>query len=217
MSEAYRDLCARLLACKRHIDATSDPKEHLGAGIEALRAVILYLRDDPLVDGAKLTDPLAELMSAAHDTLRGAKPPLFDHAPDGGGTKPENITAHTVQGCLAWYVEALTSRKIGRRKPAVAAQFVAAEARKAGIRATDGSEITIKRLLGWRAEIKAYRGPEGARQAFAAAKEAAGGEHLIYPKDDLAQARLERTIAEFIQNLARGFGSNSAPKAAHTI
>ena len=217
MSEAYRDLCAQLLACKRHIDATSDLKEHLGAGVEALRAVILYLRADPLVDGAALTDPLAELMSAAHDALRGAKPPLFEHAPDGGGTKPENITAHTVQGCLAWYVDALASRKIGRRNPAAAAQFVADKARKGGIRAADGSEISARRLKGWRAEINAGRGPAGARTAFATAKQAAGGERLLYPKDDLAQARLERLIVDAIDGLARAFGNNSAPRSVHTV
>jgi hypothetical protein len=216
MSEAYRDMCARLLECKRHRDRTSESKEHLGASLEALRAVLLYLRADPLVDGAGLTEPLADLASAANDALRGAKPALFAHAhePGGGGTRPKYLTAHTFQGTLAWYVEALASRKIGGRKPAVAAQFVADKARQIGIRSADGSEISAKRLLGWRAEIKGGRGPVGARQAFDCAKQVAGGEHLIYPKDDLAQARLERLIIDQMENLAAAFGSHSAPHAA---
>jgi hypothetical protein len=218
MSDAYRDFCARLLQCKRHRDATIDPKNHLGASIEALRAVILYLRADPLAEGAGLADPLADLMSAAHDALRGAKPELlFSHTPDGGGTKPEFLTAHVVQGSLAWYVEALANRKIGRRKPAVAAQFVADNARQIGIRTADGSEISAKRLLGWRAEIKAGRGPMGARKTFHFAKQNNGGERILWPKDDLSQARLERMIVDQMENLSRAFGINSAPKSAHTI
>lgn len=217
MSEAYRDLLNRLSECKRHLDTTSDRKEHLGAAVEALRQVILYLRTDPSVEGGRLTDPLAELMSAAQDALRGAHPPLFDHPPDGGGTKPANMTTHTVQGCLAWYVEALASRKLGRTPPAKAAQFVAAEAKKAGITGIDGSRITPQQLLSWRKEINAERGPEGARNAFKAAKKAAGGEAVIWPRDDIAQAQLRRLVIETIQGLARAFGPHSAPKSARTI
>jgi hypothetical protein len=47
-----------------------------------------------------------------------------------------------------------------------AAEWIAAEARRHGIRCDDGSTVAAKQIIGWRSEIRRQKGAVGAREMF---------------------------------------------------
>ena len=199
-------------ACKA-ADAAEDEKERLEAAIDSFRAVLHFLLSDPDIAGRHLTRALAPMLSAAHDSGRGAEVPLLAHAP--ATSRPTSLIRDHFKAHTAVAMEFLTSAKMGTER---AGQWLAAEARAHGLCSEDGSPVTAKALVaGWR-ELRR----EDARAASVEAK--AQFRTLIdrykarlkAPVSDVSLPGAKRSAQAIIKNLAN-LAPRDAPKAARRV
>jgi hypothetical protein len=120
----------------------------------------------PEIFAEKLLSPLGDLASNLWDKGQGAKGSLLNIAPPtttNGSTKPIDTTPGTVQGIVAFTMELLKAAGIGKE---AAAKKVADLARGEGVKCEDGSPISTKQIISWRAEINGRRAPDQAMIAF---------------------------------------------------
>jgi hypothetical protein len=187
---------------------TDDADGHawrLVAGVGALREIIVWLQGDPEVRCGGLTRPLALVENALSDAGRGAKPPILDQPPAGKGDKPTGTMREAVQGSLAAALEVLSRARVGTGQ---AAEWVAAEARRVGLRSADSSAVSARQIRGWRSEINKGKGPAEARENF----EAWVGEERTKPWWNAPQGR--REAAQAVVKRIVGVLASAAPLAA---
>jgi hypothetical protein len=153
---------AELRSAKKMFDMADDDGVRLAAGFAALRFAINYFLEDREIAEEFLTQPLAIVENAVFNTWQGAKPRLFQRAPREDGP-PRNTSQEYAQGCLAHCLELFVSADWSLPE---AAEWIAAEARRHGIRCDDGSTVAAKQIIGWRSEIRRQKGAVGAREMF---------------------------------------------------
>ena len=163
--EQYHALKAVLVYMKTKYNAAEQENEiaRLEAGLGQLRALFLYLQNDPEIADNFLLRPLAALESALFDSGRGANPALLDHVPERPG-RPAGLARESVQGSLAFAVQLLVVGGVGTE---AACKLVADIARRLGVRAEDGGALTGRQIKSWRAEISREKAPRGACETFA--------------------------------------------------
>src|SRR6516225_3262503 len=101
--EQYHALKAVLVYMKTKYNAAEQENEiaRLEAGLGQLRALFLYLQNDPEIADNFLLRPLAALESALFASGRGANPALLDHVPERPG-RPAGLARESLQGSLAF-------------------------------------------------------------------------------------------------------------------
>jgi hypothetical protein len=162
-SEAHYERMIEVLRASASALRTAEgERERLDLCLSALRGVIIYLGHDPAVVDERLTSPLGEIENALHNAGRGATVPLLEHAPDRPG-KPTGTVREDVQAGLAIAVDLLVA---SRMRAGDAVRWVAAEARRTGVRAEDGGAISHEQIESWRSEISREKAPAGARETF---------------------------------------------------
>ena len=150
---------AELLASLRAADAavrTGDASARRRGSALALRAVLHFLLANEVIRKEHLTRPLSDVWAGLYDTHHGAAPTLFEREPEPDEQEPpkgrptallkDHFVAHT-----AFALEALTA---GKRGTALAANWIATEARRLHLQAENGAPITAKQIMSWRQDIR---------------------------------------------------------------
>lgn len=187
----YRDLIQRLGEAAGAIERAENVKSSDLSDIRRtqlmyyLRAVILFLHDDAVLNRSTIARPLALITSALHDLGHGAKPALFLPSEfslnnSGSGDKPTNLYRDFVRAHLASALIVLVD--FGRIKLKSAATWLAVESKKLGVLNERGMPIEASQLIRWRYEVRQRKSPRATL------------EHL----DDLD--RLHREKAEHLQS-----------------
>jgi hypothetical protein len=137
---------ASLLKTLNKIDEFQFPSP-LEESYTALLKVVDYI--DSKLDQAsrKLTRPLHALINALSDTLKGRRPELLQPQHRGKGA-PRNQSFASVQGTLAVHLEVLIRVGVS---PNAAARFIATQAASHQILDRDGTAITSRTIISWRA------------------------------------------------------------------
>lgn len=161
--DQYREVIAALRETAEAYLKADDEKARLEANRRALQAVLRYFWSDPEVVDGNWTLALAAGRAAACDAGQGATVPLLDHSPTLPG-KPTGMGHEVVQGTVAFALQ-LVIPQLGKF---AAETWVAAEARKLGLRTEDGAPIAARQIANWRAEINRGKAPAVARAAFEA-------------------------------------------------
>lgn len=141
LSERYQ----RLLVKLAQLDGEGDK---LQASMNAVAAVVHFLREDPAVMSNGLCAPLTILVNACDDTLKGVRSPLFDRRRQGraGGTN-----ADLMRGQLAAALDGLIG---GGLRTNVAARWLALQAAEWGITLPPkGEAISASQVLRWRENV----------------------------------------------------------------
>ena len=152
----FEQLVEVLAQCQHGLETgTGDPLAIAGY---AIGTVIEFINSDPEIMDAGITNPLALIQNALHDLRFGGRPAVLFDRPKSRG-RPTNQAFDGLKAATALAVDVLISCKVKR---AEAGRYVAAEARKLGIRAPNGREINGLVVLGWRNEIEVSKSECGA-------------------------------------------------------
>jgi hypothetical protein len=165
----YQELIATLTAMTKEFDAAGtddddDRKIRLKNGYAALRATILFLSGDEAVRKNGLVRPLALIAEGAHDMGRGANPKSFAFSPE--GSKPTEITQEAVKANLAYALELLASKQMGKMGTGRAAQWVVEEIRRAKLTDSSGASATKDQVIQWRKDIASGRASSDALETW---------------------------------------------------
>jgi hypothetical protein len=144
----FEHLVQALAQCQHGLEAgTGDPLAIAGY---AIGRVIEFINSDPEIMDSGITNPLSLIENALHDLRQGGRPSVLFDRPKSGG-RPTNQAFDAFKAATAFAVDVLISCKVKR---ADAGKYVAAEARKLGLRQQNGKDITGRTVLGWRDEIE---------------------------------------------------------------
>lgn len=202
----YEQLVEVLRTSASALRTAEDEKERLALCLSAIQGVITYLGYDRAVIDGMLTSPLGAIENALHNAGRGATVTLLEHAPERPG-KPSRTVREDVQAGLAIAVELLVAAKMAA---GVSVRWVAAEARRADVRAEDGSAISREQIESWRSEIGRGKAPAGARETFAFMRRYPQHAELLRPPRDEAKRPRAKALARGLVEALGGI----APRAA---
>ncbi len=155
----YSALLNSLAEAKR---GASSEKDDLKSCLEALVAVIEFLKEDRRLVYDKLDEQLLVLTQNLRDLTLGAKPSIFFRRRKQGPGAPANRSLHANMAVMAACITALMEAGMGR---GAAARFVATEAARLGI-APRGKPETASGLLRYRDEMKGGRAPQLAQDTY---------------------------------------------------
>ena len=166
----------------------------------ALRGVIQFLREDPVLGPACVGRSLRQLLTALHDTAAGAKPPmLFSGAIDqpGKSGRRTNLTFDILRGCIVSAVEGLIKAGMKNKE---AGRFLESKLVEAKVK-YKGKIIRADQILQWR-EQTGDTAPKASDNAFKKAD--------AMTKAFLSSGSLERAkaIAEVHVKVAAIWNSN---------
>jgi hypothetical protein len=156
----------------------------LVASIQALQAVVQFIRDDPKLGPTDLGTVLRRLLGDLCDVANGARSGmLFNGAVNqpGKAGRRTGLTVDTVRGFIVFAVHSLIEAGM---KNEAAARYMADQLRQAGVR-HKGKVIEAKRILQWR-EQRCDTAPKAADEALAWA--------MGLTAEFLADGGLERAI-----------------------
>lgn len=136
VGRAFDALLGELRAASR---APGEPAPQLEASSRALLAVMTFLNTHPVIASEHLMKPLTVMLGAAIEARSGGKPALFFKQPS-IGHRPPSPRLDATRGVIAYCIELLVDTKLMRR-PA-AAEFVATEANRLGLRGANNKPIT---------------------------------------------------------------------------
>jgi hypothetical protein len=156
----YEELVEKLLELERR--ASSLEMDALTASYYALSAVIGFLHDDARILERGAARSLGRLLFAVLDRIQGARPKLL-FGPRGAKGAP----SHTSAVVLRVLVNAafLTLREGGMSKEK-AANWLAKELKRGGIKQPTGKEISASEIIRWHAELGA-KSLKGSDEALA--------------------------------------------------
>ena len=193
LSSRYETLISALAAIEKAADKAKNdlstaekiawpPQEQrpeeiaLEAGRQALVVVLRFLQQDPRIVRLGLNRSLVEVYRAVHDTLQGAKPPLFFKARINlaerrgalAGRKrvgdlgaPTHLSAVVRRAQMVLALEVLIKARIAKPE---ASKWLADELHRHGLTDATGKRVHPKSLLRWHAERggKSIRGFDAA-------------------------------------------------------
>jgi hypothetical protein len=211
-SEAkYQQMLGVLRKQTESVASTDDNKARLDAGVEALRAVVVYLVSDPEVAREFLTQPLAIIENAVFDKGRGKSVALLEHAPTREGP-PAGTKREETQGSMAFALDLLAKSGRGTKN---AAAWLAQEAKKLGLRCEGGALIQPRQVINWRSEISRGKAPALARKAFEEDRQF-DPTLLQGPRSEVQRARCERAVRNIIKSLV-AIAPQLAPKPTRRL
>lgn len=162
--------------------APCEPAPQLEAGAQALLAVMTFLNTHPVVASEQLMAPVAAMLAAAIEARSGGKPALFFKQPS-IGHRPPSPRLDAVRGVVAYCIELLVDTKLMRR--GAAAEFVANEANRLGLRGANNKPITAAMANSFRDNSGGVL-PPGADVSF----------RLLMARRAAARVGLPSTLAE---------------------
>jgi hypothetical protein len=214
--EQYRDLKTALRERKKEFVAAIAAKNETArreAVLGTVRALVRYLLNDTEILDEGLLAVLGAVESAVFDAGRGAKVTLFKPQPTNekpASTKPTRTTQENTQGMFAFALELLkTGAKIGIDS---AAKWIVAEARKLGIVDEAGDHIDATRIIAWRKDIAAGRGPVEARETFEGLRQLPMHAAMLKGAPTPEKRKTCETLVIGILKSSRDFAPQTAPR-----
>jgi hypothetical protein len=149
-----------LAEAQRGVEAGGDELLH---ALYALKGVVDFLEEDPLVIRQSLDRPLNVLAHAVLDLCNGAKPALFIRKDRKAG-RPKNDSIQGALGALAACVDTIMAAGKSRH---ASAYFVVTEAKRLRI-TVRGKPITVSAVLRVRDEMNGGRASKVAQDVYGA-------------------------------------------------
>ena len=168
----YLKLVQELRNSLQAVDEEGSPCDPLLKCTNALASILDFLHIDPVVQRDGLTYPLELLFAALHDKVQGAKSPLLDRPKKSGG-KPTNLFRDLIRGQIVGALNTLIAAGMPLKD---AANWLATEISRRGMKDPGHARITAEQCLNWRYRVQDGKAPEAQREMAA----------------DLAQERAKR-------------------------
>lgn len=171
--EAFEDLVIELAELTNSIGTCTD---QLKISIDALHLIIKYIGESGVIKLSGICQPLVNILSAAEDTLGGARSPLLQQRPILKGGRPTELTMYRTRAVIVAAIDTLVEAGIASND---ATKHVEQELKKLGlINPLTDQEYTASELSGLRTKV---------RDATAAGKvlehhEALNSEKAAYPR-----------------------------------
>jgi hypothetical protein len=156
----YEKLVEKLLELDQR--GSSSEMDALTTSYYALSAVIGFLLDDARIRERGATRSLGRLLFAVLDRTQGARPKLL-FGPRGAKGAPSHTSAVPLRILVNASFLTLCEGGMSKEK---AANWLAAELKRNGIKQPTGKEISAREIIRWRAEMGA-KSLKGSDEAFA--------------------------------------------------